>query len=163
MTTKKQETADTKTDVDIREDGELRTDVAVTPDCDSTLDFLQRWNMELTTFYAQRYLQYAALPMRLFSCRSVAEFEALQKDFLEQLAVDYRREAAKLSWISGAAAEDLDASAVAEYAARLQKAQQDAAAILEQAKAQADRILMSAENHAARLSEPQAEEVRKRA
>jgi cell division septum initiation protein DivIVA len=89
--------------------------------------------------------------------------QKLQGEFLQQLVVDYRDEAAKLSKIAGETDQQSDASLGSDYAAGLQKAQRDAAAIIEEGKAQAARIVASAEEQASRLTEIPEELEKKRA
>ena len=121
--------------------------VGITDESDITapINFLFEWNAGITRFYLHRYQQYWTLPFRVQSCRSPEDIKALQADFVRELFGDYRREAARLSKLSGAAGEVSQEDRNAEYAAHLLKAQEDAAAIIDQAKAQADAILASAE------------------
>jgi len=130
---------------------------------DQSLQFLLSWNAELIGFYAHRYQQYGMLPLRLLSCSTLADMQRLQGKFLQQLVVDYRDEAAKLSNIAGETDQQLGASLDSDYAAGLQKAQRDAAAIIEEGKAQAARIVASAEEQANRLTDLPEEQKKKRA
>ncbi len=130
---------------------------------DQSLQFLLSWNAELIGFYAHRYQQYGMLPLRLLSCSTLADMQRLQGEFLQQLVVDYRDEAATLSKIVGDPDQQLGASLGSDYAAGLQKAQRDAAAIIEEGKAQAARIVASAEEQASRLTEMPEELKKKRA
>lgn len=127
------------------------------------LEFLSHWNSELMGFYARRFQQYGVLPLRLLTCASVSDLKALQHDFLQQLADDYRDEAAKLSQIAATPKLGTDASGTTNYAESLKKAQADATAILDAAKAQAERIVASAEEKACALTEAPEEQERKRA
>lgn len=128
-----------------------------------SLRFLLSWNTELIRFYAHRYQQYGFLPLRFLSCSTLADMQKLQGEFLQQLTVDYRDEADKLSKIAGETDQQSGASLDSDYAAGLQKAQRDAAAIIEEAKAQAARIVASAEEQASRLTEMPEEQEKKRA
>lgn len=128
-----------------------------------TIQFLFGWNAELVRFYTHRYQQYGMLPLRLLGCTNLSDTQALQSEFLEQLATDYRDEAAAFSKIAGASDGQSDASLDSGYAAGLQKAQKDAATIIEKAKAQAERIVASAEEKASRLTELPEEQIKKRA
>ncbi|MEE4236318.1 MAG: hypothetical protein V2I51_06310 [Anderseniella sp.] len=103
--------------------------------------FLFGWNMELAQFYFRRYQQYWTSPVNFLACRSTEELRAAQAEFLQRLMADYRENAVRLSQIANGpmSAADLDTA----YEARLLKAQEDAAAIIEQAKLQATRILES--------------------
>lgn len=125
------------------------------------MQFLFNWNAELIGFYAHRYQQYGALPLRFLTCSTLSDLETLQGEFLQQLAEDYRDETAKLSKIAGEPDRQSDASLESGYAAGLQKAQQDASTIIEEAKAQAERILASAEMQADPLTEPDQKQKKK--
>lgn len=130
------------------------------------MGFLFSWNAELTTFYARRFQQYWSLPFRLAQCVRPEDVQSLQEDFLQRLAADYRNEAARLSRIVSGPGEASPAStdaAEAAYAARLNDAQRDAAMIIEQAKAQAERIVESAEKRTARPTRTRKTQTRKRA
>lgn len=135
-----------------------------TVDIASSMGFLSEWNAEIMRFYLHRYQQYWALPMRLQSCRSPDDWHSLQMDFLRKLLEDYQGEASKLSKIAGADGGQTDADLQSAYAASLLKAQGDAAAIIEQAKDQAERIVASAHDRAGEPAEaPKAARTRKRA
>jgi cell division septum initiation protein DivIVA len=103
------------------------------------------------------------LPLRLLSCSTLADMQRLQGEFLQQLVVDYRDEAATLSKIAGEPDQQSGTSMATDYAAGLQKAQKDAAAIIEEGKAQAARIVASAEEQANRLPDLPEEQKMKRA
>ena len=111
------------------------------PDVPSIAAFLFGWNMELAQFYCRRYQQYWTSPVRFLACQSVEELRVAQAEFLQQLMADYRENAVRLSQIANGStsAANLDTA----YEAKLLKAQKDAAAIIEQAQAQARRILES--------------------
>ena len=111
------------------------------PDVPSVTAFLFGWNMELAQFYFRRYQQYWTSPARFLACQSVEELRAAQAEFLQQLIADYRENAVRLSQIANGSASTADLDTA--YEARLLKAQEDAAAIIEQAQAQARRILES--------------------
>ena len=130
---------------------------------DQSLQFLLSWNAELIGFYAHRYQQYGMLPLRLLSCSTLADMQRLQGEFMQQLVVDYRDEAATLSKIVGDPDQQSGTSLGSDYAAGLQKAQRDAAAIIEEGKAQAARIVASAEEQANRLTDLPEEQKKKRA
>jgi len=117
-------------------------------DVAAMMAFLSEWNEEIVQFYVSRYQQYWSLPMQLQSCSSLDDLRALQQDFQATLFDDYRDEAARLSRVVNAARKDLEPQQGTDYEAELLKAQQDAAAIIEQAKVQAERILASAREQA---------------
>lgn len=142
-----------------RQPTETETDTEVVPG----LRFLIRWNAELTAFYAYRYQQYWALPLRLLSCSTPGDVQTLQGEFVRQLIADYRDEAARLSKIAGEPEQQSGRPMEPDYAARLQKAQQDAAFIIDQAKAQAERILASAEERASQAGELPKRQTKKQA
>ena len=127
------------------------------------MEFLSHWNSELMGFYARRFQQYGVLPLRLLTCASVSDLKALQHEFLQQLADDYRDEAAKLTQIAAEPKLGSEALGTANYAASLKKAQADATAILDAAKAQAERIVASAEEKARTLTDAPEEQERKSA
>ncbi len=113
-------------------------------DVAAMMNFLSEWNEGIVQFYASRFEQYWSLPMQLRSCESLDDLRALQQDFQASLFEDYRDEAARLSRLADAACKRLDMEPEHGYEAALLKAQQDAAAIIEQAKVQAERMLASA-------------------
>ena len=114
----------------------------------AAMAFLSEWNEEIVQFYIGRYQQYWSLPMQLQSCESLDDLRALQQDFQTSLFEDYRDEAARLSRVVNSACRHLLDEPEADYETALLKAQRDAAAIIEQAKAQAERILASARQQA---------------
>lgn len=116
-----------------------------------SITFLFDWNAEITRLYLFRCQQYWMLPLRLRSCFTPAETQAVQADFLHRLIEDYRDAAARLSQIADVPKQPSEPAPKAEYARILLKAQEDAAAIIDQAKAQADRILASAQERAEQL------------
>ena len=118
------------------------------PDVAPSIAFLYEWNAEITRFYLSRFQKYGLLPWRLQSCRTPDDFSALQTEFQCELAVDYEWGAARLSQIVGASEHSAGATQDADYAAGLLKAQEDAAAIIEQAKAQAESIVAEAQDRA---------------
>lgn len=124
------------------------------------IGFLYEWNAEIMRFYLTRFQKCGTLPWRLTACQSPEETQEVQADFMAELAEDYRQEANRLSSIAGNLGEDA-------YTSRLLKAQEDAAAIIAQAKAQAEEILRSARERAGvateKTVEPVIEEVKKSA
>ncbi len=137
----------------------------------SPLEMLSAWNLEVGRFYLRRYQQYWKLPTRMQSLLTQNDFKEVQSEFFADLAADYRGQAAKLAEIAGAhgaahgqaTAPTSAETAEREYAASLLQAQEDAAAIIDQAKAQAEKILASAHKRAqaaepAKPAEPAADE-----
>ena len=114
----------------------------------ATMAFLSEWNEEIVQFYVNRYQQYWSLPMQLQSCSSLDDLRALQQDFQATLFEEYRDEAARLSRVVNAACKSLAPEQQSDYETALLKAQQDAAAIIEQAKVQAEQILAAARQQA---------------
>jgi hypothetical protein len=108
------------------------------------IEFLFAWNTEIARFYLNRCQQYWLLPLRLLSCAAPADLQTFQVEFLRKLTEDYRDLATKLLQIAGLPTQSLEKAAQEHYAATLLKAQRDAAAILDQAMAQADRMRASA-------------------
>ena len=108
------------------------------------IEFLFTWNTEITRFYLNRCQQYWLLPSRLLSCAGPADLQTAQIEFLRKLTEDYRDLATKLFQIAGRPTLYPEKVAQEHYAATLLKAQRDAAAILDQAMAQADRMRASA-------------------
>ena len=127
-------------------------DSGVAPDPSDTIGLLFSWNAELMSFYARRAQQYGALPLRLLTCANASDVQEVQSEFLQQLTQAYSEEAAKLLKITGGTERSADAALEADYAAKLQKAQQDAGQIIAEAKAQAERIVASAEAQVAELT-----------
>ena len=117
------------------------------PDVPSATAFLFGWNMEMAQFYFRRYQQYCTAPINLLACRSVEDLRVQHAEFLQQMMADYRENALRLSMIAGGGASAINLDS--DYASHLLKAQDDAAAIIEQAKVKANRILESAEKQAA--------------
>ncbi len=99
------------------------------------------WNMELAQFYFRRYQQYWTLPLNVRAWQSAEELQAVQAEFLQNLMADYRENAIRLSRIANGPTST--AALDTTYEARLLKAQDDAEAIIAQARLQATRILES--------------------
>jgi len=134
---------DQVTETDVTQDKTLPSK----PDVASTVSFLFGWNMELAQFYFRRYQQYCIAPASLLACQSVEDLRAHHAEFLQQMMADYRENAIRLSMIANGRGSE--ASLHSDYASHLLKAQDDAAAIIEQAKVTASRIVESAEKRAA--------------
>lgn len=101
---------------------------------------LGQWNMEIATLYGRRFQEWSTMPLRLLQCRSMDDLLDQREEFSQRLMTDYGAAAAKLVGAFGSSAEGRE-----QYAATLLKAQQDAARILDQAKAQARQIIEAAE------------------
>lgn len=104
---------------------------------------LFEWNSEIISLYNKRMQEYCMLPFSLLTCTSPDDLEEVQSAFLETLRVDYRASAERLGQMLQG---DRGAEASGHsYSEALLKAQDDARAILDQAKAQAKRIVAEAE------------------
>ncbi len=117
-------------------------------DVGASMAFLNEWNAEITQFYLKRCQEYWSLPGRLQSCELMDDLRAVQQDFQHALVEDYRDEAARLARVVRATSKRLNPEPETDYETALLKAQRDAAAIIEQAKDQAERILASARKQA---------------
>jgi hypothetical protein len=107
---------------------------------------LSQWNIELASFYGRRMQAYAMLPVTLMLCVSPEDVVDAQEDFSRTLVADYRAAAGKLAEAAGCDARAIPSGDRAQaYAASLLKAQDDARALLDQAQAQARRIIAEAE------------------
>ena len=115
----------------------------------SWLLMLARWNMEITSLYGKRLQEYFLLPLRVMQCTSPDELAKAQDQFSQTLLTDYRAAAEKLTRAIGAKLDTSKAARDDEYAASLLKAQEDARDILDQARAQAKRIIEAAESRSA--------------
>jgi len=113
----------------------------VTTESRAWYGMLGQWNMEIAALYGKRLQEWSAMPLRLAQCQSMDDLLEQQEEFSKQLMADYRAAAAKLSGAFGDTAGEPE-----QYAATLLKAQQDAASILDQAKAQARQIVEAAES-----------------
>lgn len=114
----------------------------------SWVQMLARWNMEIASLYGKRMQEYCLLPANLMRCASPDDLARAQEEFSQTLLSDYREAAEKLARAIGAGAAESGSG----YAAALLRAQEDARDLLDQAKAQAQRIVEEAEK---RSAEPQ--------
>jgi hypothetical protein len=111
---------------------------------------LSRWNMEIASLYGKRMQEYCMLPFNLMLRVSPDDLADAQDDFSETLLADYRAAAEKLTDAFGAGTRKTSGNEATEaYAAVLLKAQEDARNMLDQARAQAQRIINDAEARAA--------------
>jgi hypothetical protein len=101
---------------------------------------LGQWNIEIAALYGKRFQEWSTMPLRLLQCQSMDDLLDQHEEFSQRLMTDYGAAAAKLAGAFGSSAEGPE-----QYAATLLKAQQDAARILDQAKAQARQIIEAAE------------------
>jgi hypothetical protein len=112
---------------------------------------LARWNYSLTAFYLQRWQRQLVLPFRLARSASASDLAEIRHAFEADLRADYHEQAQALrhACIGGtpAAAEAGDVT----YGAELLKAQEHARHLLDQAKAQADRIVAAAQERADKI------------
>jgi hypothetical protein len=133
----------------------MQSDISTdSTDAVQPIELLFAWNTEITRFYLNRCQQYWLLPSRLLSCAAPADVQTFQAEFLRKLTEDYRDLATKLLQIAGRPAQSFEKAAQEHYASTLLKAQRDAAAILDQAMAQADRIRASARESVERTDRP---------
>ena len=121
---------------------------ATATDLFHAVKLLLGWNADLLRFYGQRAVRYGELPFRLTACSNPSDLQALQRDFLRQLTEEYQDEAARLARITSEAQGAPTPAHDEGYAAGLNKAQADAARIIDEAKAQAERIVAAAEARA---------------
>lgn len=107
---------------------------------------LARWNYSLATFYARRVERWWAYSLGLAQIRSPEQFGRSFLGFETDLLADYAEQAGELQQIALDRSDETANAPSETYETTLLKAQKDAALIIEQAKAQADRILRSAQS-----------------
>jgi len=114
---------------------------------------LADWNASLADFYARRAQKYWQYPFALAEMKSLADVAHSLAEFERELLADYADQADELRRIarSGGKAHHAPAS----YEAHILEAQNDAAQIIEEAKAQAEHIVAAAR---ARMGEAEAGE-----
>ena len=115
----------------------------------SWLPLLGQWNMELAFLYGKRLQEYCMLPFSMTLCTSPDDVADAAEKFSETLLADYRQTAAKLAQSVASDAKALVKHANEAYATILLKAQDDARNILDQARAQASRIVADADARSA--------------
>ena len=113
---------------------------------------LARWNYSLAAFYVRRFQRQMELPLRLVHAVSPADLVELRRAFEADLIADYADQASVLHRACAELAQEGDGDAAAGYGAELLKAQQHAAALIEQAKVQAERIVARATARAAQIT-----------
>ncbi len=131
------------------------TRIPNTPDFSAaTLEMLGRWNFEIASLYGKRFQEACAFPFSLMLCTSFDDVTDAQQKYSEILMADYRATAEKIAhaFVSGQTLAR-GTSATEAYSAALLKAQDDARNIIDQARAQAQRIIADAE---ALMAKPQA-------
>jgi hypothetical protein len=119
---------------------------------------LANWNTSLADFYVRRLQKYWQYPLDLADMRSLEEVAQSLIEFERELLADYADQADELQRIVGGERK-AHAAPSQPYEARILKAQKDAALIIDQAKAQAERILASARSQAAEAKPGGGEEV----
>jgi hypothetical protein len=102
---------------------------------------LARWNYSLAAFYLRRWQRQLELPLKLAQTASPADLVDVRRAFEADLMADYSDQADALQHACGGS---FDEAREGDYGAVLLKAQVDARDLLEQAKAQADRIVAAA-------------------
>ncbi|MEX0853742.1 MAG: hypothetical protein WD036_10750 [Bauldia sp.] len=118
---------------------------------------LAGWNQSLAEFYLRRFQKYWQYPLQLAEMRSLEDVAQSLVAFEAQLLADYADQAEALQRL--ARSESGRATGrTGHYESRLLKAQHDAALIIEQAKAQAERIIASARSRADGATDRDAEE-----
>ncbi len=106
---------------------------------------LADWNASLTDFYMRRLQKYWQYPLALAELRSLSEVAESLVEFERELMADYADQADEFQRIARGEHRGTGETPVRQYEALLLKAQGDAAEIIEQAKAQAERIMASAQ------------------
>ncbi len=105
---------------------------------------LADWNSSLAEFYFRRVQLYWLYPLDLVQLGSFDEVARSLKEFEAQLITDYEDQAEELARIVRREPRKLNIPAIRDYETSILKAQEDAAAIIDQAKVQAERIIDSA-------------------
>ena len=137
----------------------------LTPEMTECMEFLGAWNQSLLGFYIGRLQQYWKLPFEVHPFSTSEEYIQLHERFLKKMITDYAEHAEELMAIAGREQQVSRDPIEPGYEHHLLKAQEDAAKIIEQAKAQAERIIASAEDRAglsAQKAETQTETAKRR-
>lgn len=116
------------------------------------VEMLVDWNSCLADFYARRLLKYWAYPFELAGRRSLEGLAESAAKFETDLLSDYAAHVNELQRIAFGSQRDTRAAPDEQYEEHILKAQKDAGLIIEQAKAQAERILKSARSGAEQLA-----------
>jgi hypothetical protein len=115
-------------------------------------ELLANWNYSLVDFYARRLQKYWQYPFALAEMHSVEDVAYSLIEFETELLADYADQADEFRRIAGGKRRKARGAPVQQYEASLLKAQEDAALIIEQAKAQAERIISSAQSRAEQMA-----------
>ena len=107
-----------------------------------------RWNIEIASLCSRRMQYWSTFPMRLMQCSSSDDLSKAQDEFSQILLTDYRAAAEKLVLAINSSASSGQIESNQEYATTLLKAQEDAGNIIDQARAQAKRIVEEAQSRA---------------
>jgi hypothetical protein len=113
---------------------------------------LADWNASLTDFYMRRWQKYWQYPLALAELRSLTEVAESLVEFEKELMADYADQADEFQRIVRGEHRGTGETPVRQYEALLLKAQSDAAEIIEQAKAQAEHIMASAQSSVEQMS-----------
>ena len=116
-------------------------------------ELLASWNYCLANFYARRLQKYWKYPFELAGMRSLEEVARSLIRFETELLSDYADQANELQRIALGKRRRARSAPGQQYEAGLLKAQKDAALIIEQAKAQAERIVSSAKSRAGEMTD----------
>jgi hypothetical protein len=115
-------------------------------------ELLANWSSCVTDFYTRRLEKYWQYPFALAGMRSFEEVAHSFVEFETKLLGDYADHANELQRIVLGKRRDTQRAPGEQYEARLLEAQRDAGLIIEQAKAQAERILNSARSQAEQMT-----------
>jgi hypothetical protein len=119
------------------------------PGAANAFTLLARWHYSLAAFYFRRWQRQMELPLRLAQSASPADLVEARRAFEEDLVADYADQAEALHQTC----HDRLPSPQPEtsYGAELLRAQEDARQLLDQAKAQAERIIAGAHARASEI------------
>ena len=112
----------------------------------SWIQAMGRWNIEIASLCGKRMQYWSTFPMRLIQCSSSDDLNNVQDEFSQTLLTDYRAAAEKLVLAISSNANSGQIERNQEYATTLLKAQEDAGNIINQARAQAKRIVEEAQS-----------------
>jgi regulator of protease activity HflC (stomatin/prohibitin superfamily) len=112
------------------------------------MDMLSNWNLSLYGFYFERLQEWWKIPLEVPALRSADDYVELHEQFLDKMVGDYAEQAENLLEIVRSEFQLSRDTEGSDYETRLLKAQQDAARIIDQAKAQAEHIIAEAEARA---------------
>lgn len=112
----------------------------------SWVQAMGRWNIEIASLCGKRMQYWSTFPMRLMQCSSSDELSHVQDEFAQTLLTDYRAAVEKLVLAINGNANSGQSDANQDYATTLLKAQEDAGNIIDQARAQAKRIVEEAQS-----------------